>query len=332
MTRVPISSIVGRWLAVFLCGSLLASCAETEFLAQTAKQISRVGETPSSSAGTYKIGNPYQIKGAWYQPVVDYGYDETGIASWYGPKFHGRSTANGERFDMNQLTAAHRTLPLPSFVRVTNLENGRSLVLRVNDRGPFARGRIIDISRRGAQLLGFERNGTARVRVAVLAAQSQAIAARMQGTQLASADSPLTVDSLPTVSVSSESLPPPPGGKEANNREIASLPSPVPTVAEPVAVEAKELTDPVVGVVSSVPAEQTQIFIQAGAFGLYDNANRVRANIASIGNVNISSVLINNRDLFRVRVGPVASVEEADTVLEQVARAGYNDARIIIAD
>ncbi|MGH6980426.1 MAG: septal ring lytic transglycosylase RlpA family protein, partial [Stellaceae bacterium] len=125
---------------------------------------------PSSSAtvhspGTYKVGKPYQIDGIWYYPREDWSYDETGIASWYGEQFHGRYTADGEIFNLNDMTAAHRTLPMPVVVRVTNLENGRSIKLRVNDRGPYARGRIIDVSRRAAQMLGFEGQGTAKVRV-----------------------------------------------------------------------------------------------------------------------------------------------------------------------
>ena len=92
----------------------------------------------------YKVGAPYQINGVWYYPAADYSYDETGVASWYGEQFDRKYTANGEIFDLNELTAAHRTLPMPSIVQVTNLTNGRSLQLRVNDRGPFARGRIIE--------------------------------------------------------------------------------------------------------------------------------------------------------------------------------------------
>ena len=97
---------------------------------QAGRPCRRTDQRRPDQTGVYKVGKPYQIRGAWYYPAVDYEYSETGIASWYGPKFHGRDTANGERFDMNLLTAAHRTLPLPSFVRVTNLDNGRSLVLR----------------------------------------------------------------------------------------------------------------------------------------------------------------------------------------------------------
>jgi rare lipoprotein A len=126
--------------------------------------------------GSYRVGEPYQIKGVWYSPAVDYNYDRTGTASWYGEEFEGRLTANGEIFDLNALTAAHTTLPLPSIVQVTNLENGRSLQLRVNDRGPFVDGRLIDVSRRAAQLLGFESQGTTLVRVTILRDESIAAA------------------------------------------------------------------------------------------------------------------------------------------------------------
>ncbi|GER08180.1 hypothetical protein GCM10007972_04650 [Iodidimonas muriae] len=121
--------------------------------------------SPPSPTGAQKVGKPYQVAGIWYYPAHDHDYDEVGTASWYGPKFHGRPTANGEVFDMNKVSAAHPTLPLPSHVRVTNLDNGRAITVRINDRGPFARGRILDLSRRAAQLLGFEKQGTAKVRV-----------------------------------------------------------------------------------------------------------------------------------------------------------------------
>ena len=121
--------------------------------------------TVPPNAGVYKVGAPYQVADTWYYPREQPDYDETGIASWYGSAFHGRATANGERFDSNALSAAHRTLPMPVNVRVTNLDNGRSLVVRVNDRGPFAKGRIIDLSEHAAALLGYKAQGTARVRV-----------------------------------------------------------------------------------------------------------------------------------------------------------------------
>ncbi|MFZ1988361.1 MAG: septal ring lytic transglycosylase RlpA family protein [Alphaproteobacteria bacterium] len=123
---------------------------------------------PARNAGTYRVGQPYQVAGTWYYPKEQPNYDEVGLASWYGPGFHGHLTADGEVYDQRSLTAAHATLPLPVNVRVTNLDNGRSIVLRVNDRGPFHPGRIIDVSQRAAELLGFREAGTARVRVEYL--------------------------------------------------------------------------------------------------------------------------------------------------------------------
>jgi rare lipoprotein A len=118
--------------------------------------------------GTYRVGEPYVIGGRTYIPREEPDYRAQGIASWYGDWFHGRLTANGERYDMHAISAAHPTLPLPSYVRVTNLENNRSLVVRVNDRGPFRDGRIIDMSLRAAKLLGFYERGLARVQVEYL--------------------------------------------------------------------------------------------------------------------------------------------------------------------
>ena len=133
---------------------------------------------PAAPGGAYKVGKPYVIGGVRYVPRADPDYDRTGMASWYGPGFHGKRTANGEVYDMDALTAAHPTLPMPSRVRVTNLENGRSIVLRINDRGPFAKGRIIDVSRRAARELGFLSQGVTRVRVRVLDSRGFAAADR----------------------------------------------------------------------------------------------------------------------------------------------------------
>lgn len=117
-----------------------------------------------------KVGKPYQVAGRWYYPKHDPDYDATGSASWYGPQFHGKKTANGETYNMNRLTAAHPTLPMPCYVTVTNSANGRTIVVRINDRGPYKRGRIIDLSKRAADLLGYAGHGTANVRVRYLRA------------------------------------------------------------------------------------------------------------------------------------------------------------------
>lgn len=128
-----------------------------------------------SNGNYYKIGTPYRINGRWYHPREDENYVEEGVASWYGPDFHLKATANGEEFDKYQMTAAHRTLPLPSIVRVTNLENGKSVLLRVNDRGPFVDDRIIDVSKMASKALGFYGKGLARVRVTYDKAASDAL-------------------------------------------------------------------------------------------------------------------------------------------------------------
>jgi rare lipoprotein A len=115
--------------------------------------------------GVYKVGTPYQIAGQWHTPAENPSYDQTGVASWYGSDFHGRRTSNGETYDMNAVTAAHRTLPMPSYVYVTNVANNRTILVRVNDRGPYAHGRIIDLSRTAAEALDVVHHGTGTVRV-----------------------------------------------------------------------------------------------------------------------------------------------------------------------
>jgi rare lipoprotein A len=165
--------LVARYGPLLLLLSLCVSCSEINYHAFRGNRYSRATNWDEDldyrrrggQRGTYKVGRPYKILGKEYCPEEDKSYREVGVASWYGEDFHSRKTANGDIFDMNSMTAAHRTLPMPSIVRVTNLENGKSAVLEVNDRGPFANDRIIDVSRRAAQRLGFVEKGIARVKV-----------------------------------------------------------------------------------------------------------------------------------------------------------------------
>ncbi len=156
------------------CMLLLAGCASSHSPGAPAgyaqpQQPASHARLPAGNGGSYKTGRPYRVAGKTYYPMQSVGhYDETGIASWYGRDFHGRKTANGERYDMHALSAAHKTLPMPTLVRVTNLENGRSVIVRVNDRGPFVKNRLIDLSYAAARRLGFQDKGTARVRVQTL--------------------------------------------------------------------------------------------------------------------------------------------------------------------
>ena len=176
-----------RKIEIVICSclmALLSACVSTDTQTYGGDNYYSQVRRIKKQGGVYKIGKPYKIKGTWYYPKEDYHYSEVGIASWYGSDFHNKKTANGEKYDMNTLTAAHRTLPLPSVVRVTNLENGRSLVLRVNDRGPYAKNRIIDISKRGAALLGYQTQGTAKVKVEVLEKESKLLKQALLGQEL----------------------------------------------------------------------------------------------------------------------------------------------------
>lgn len=173
-------------LAVGACGTTEQSSKAPEPPKQVKRTIAKnpppppgkphKDAAPLGPGGIYKVGNPYKVGGVWYYPAVDPGYDETGVASWYGPKFHGKRTANGEMFDQHAITAAHKTLPLPSWVEVTNLKNNKTLIVRVNDRGPYAHNRILDLSRAAANELGFLNAGTTPVRVRVVAPRTVEVA------------------------------------------------------------------------------------------------------------------------------------------------------------
>lgn len=163
MTHSQTLAAKARLALVLLAGASLAACATPRY----PSQMAGVGPAPKGQ-GTYKVGDPYQVGGVWYVPREQPDYDVVGIASWYGDAFHLKATANGEIFDMNAVSAAHTTLPLPSIVEVTNLENGRKLAVRVNDRGPFVGDRIIDLSHEAARQLGYDRKGLAKVRVRYL--------------------------------------------------------------------------------------------------------------------------------------------------------------------
>ena len=138
---------------------------ESEWGVSASRRVAGPGERIPKGGGHYKVGQPYQVGGRWYHPREQPDYDRVGVASWYGPKFHGRKTANGEVFDMYALTAAHPTLPMPSYAYVTNPSNGRTVLVRINDRGPYVGDRMIDLSRETARVLGLKSGGTGRVRV-----------------------------------------------------------------------------------------------------------------------------------------------------------------------
>ncbi|MDP9195989.1 MAG: septal ring lytic transglycosylase RlpA family protein [Pseudomonadota bacterium] len=325
-----------RFPAAVLLLAFMAACTPSVQSPGTAKQAGLAG-TGKVGPGGYKIGNPYQINGVWYYPKEDFGYDETGIASWYGADFHNRRTSNGETFDKNELTAAHKTLPMPSLVRVTNLENGRSIVARVNDRGPFTPGRVIDLSQRGAQLLGFEGNGTAKVRVQILADESRTLAEAAKKGQPATAvaaagSAEPKVEAAPVTPVQvakADPLPPPSASNPTAQPVAATKPAEPEKVALPGRIEENRFLP--AAKVDNVPVKgERAIWIQAGAFSIPENATRLKEKLAAIGATVISPVTVGEAQLHRVRVGPVADVAKADEVLDRVISMGLNGARIVV--
>lgn len=311
----------------------LAACAEVELVSHAAKQVQP--DPQSRGAGHYKVGNPYEIDGVWYYPEIDYRYRETGIASWYGPKFHGKATANGEVFNQYDLTAAHRTLPLPSMVRVTNLENGRSIVVRVNDRGPFKNGRIIDLSTRGAQLLGFHRDGTAKVLVEILEPESRQLASAAQ-TRDAADTAPEAVPVVPVHAVALEGGAVD-GGLNGSldsrvNGSHATAALPATAASDAIQSDARPpLIEPEPdGRVTRLPVRDTSIYVQAGAFVRRDNAVRLGARLSVFGSTSITESVKGRQVYYRVRLGPVPSVEDADRLLATLVENGHRDARVVV--
>ncbi|NCC23433.1 MAG: septal ring lytic transglycosylase RlpA family protein [Alphaproteobacteria bacterium] len=314
----------------------LTGCSQAQLGAHVAKKI-----TPDRPQGYFKVGNPYKVMGQHYTPRESYDLVETGIASWYGTEFHGKPTANGELFDRRELTAAHRTLQMPSLVRVTNLENGRSLVVRVNDRGPFKRGRIIDLSEKAAELLGFKNQGTARVRLQVLDRESRAIAeAARRGVDTSGVEVALNGGQnilQPTYQTASATEQPPVGSayqtasvQPVEARPLAPPPGQAASAPRPITGHmqgGRFLPDPVV---SQLPVAPTAIFVQTGAFTVKENAAAYASSLSRLGEARIYSAAINGQQFYRVRFGPFGSVSQADAMLDRLASAQINQAMIVV--
>jgi len=300
----------------------------------------------------YKIGKPYQVKGKWYYPKEQPDYDEIGRASWYGERFHGLMTSNGERFDMNKLTAAHRTLPMPSLLRVTNIANGRSVVVRLNDRGPFADDRILDVSRAAARKLGFMESGVAEVRVVylgpapLLGDEAASVAYPAQEVQVASASDSgaatmamsAVIPPAPAVAARAEPVsisrsprrpaPPPPSAGRAT-REPPSRPAPVPaapnTAAPP---EAAATPAPPPEAAAAAPA-QSLLFVQVASLSSSENASRLKTELEAFGASQVGLADVNGKRFYRVRVGPMTSRSEAEAVRAELSAAGFRGSMIV---
>ena len=310
-----------RAFAIALTLLIMQGCSSLELAVDLYKKQTRdTVERSVVSAPRYKVGNPYKVGGVWYYPERNLTYDETGIGSWYGDEFAGKLTANGEIFDPELVTAAHKTLPMPSVVRVTNLDNGKSLVVRINDRGPFVAGRIIDLSREAARRIGYEEDGLARVRVQVLAEQSLRLEKLAKDGKLPTVYGTGT-GAMPVVAAAA---------KPKVNLRVKSNTGRSAYSSNNGQSALDLLSQSRVGEVISVAPVTTQIWVQVGAFHSKSSAASVLAQIEILGNGEISSLLKAGQTLHRVRLGPVQTVSEADKLLDGVMNIGFSGASIIV--
>jgi rare lipoprotein A len=284
----------------------MLGCAAIAALALQACATVEPKLPPAARAGaSYKVGKPYQVGGVWYVPKEQPGYDEKGIASWYGPGFHMKATASGELFDQDMPSAAHTTLPLPSIVEVTNLENGRRLNVRVNDRGPFVGDRIIDLSKEAARQLDFDRKGLARVRVRYVG-RGDLPTDRPAGRQYAQV-APAPAAPAPVYVAAAAPIVPlwPPA------EEVVATPAPAP-------IAVADLAPP--------PAP---FRVQAAAFSDPVNAERAVVRLSPEGSAAIEPLERDGVILYRVVVESGADELEAEALRERVAAIGFTDARVI---
>ena len=282
--------------ALVTSGLALNGCSSTSdpFAGVGSPMYQGSGPLPKGG-GRYHVGKPYEVGGRRYYPAEDESYDRVGQASWYGPQFHRRMTSNGEWFDQDYLSAAHPTLPLPSYARVTNLENGRNLVVRVNDRGPFVADRIIDLSKKSADVLDIRRKGTAKVRVQYLG------------------PAPLNDEGAHLASMN-----------RGNPVMVAGTPPAAPSQPQP--------TQPAsFAVAGESPGRGSGIYVQVGSFSDPSNAGRAEANLASLGPVVTTPVDVERGRFYRVRLGPLRDQASADAALARIQAAGHHDARVVVA-
>jgi len=289
-----------RQVAIFLALLIVSACSSTPPRGgggyyqddgpppSAPTDIWQLPEPVPKNEALSKYGNkPYSVFNKTYYPLKDIsGYRERGVASWYGRKFHGKRASSGETYDMYALTAAHKTLPLPSYARVRNLANNRSLVVRVIDRGPFLDNRLIDLSYTAAARLGILGAGTGLVEVEGL-----------------TADDPPPKDGPVSREAGSRERPPP---KDAS-------------VAHPAGDREPSAAAP-------------KLYVQAGAFANLENARALGARLESgdFKPIEIQTAQLDNRAVHRVRIGPLASVEEGDRVAARVAGLGIDNAYIIV--
>ena len=270
---------------------------------------------PPPAPGHYTLGAPFELGGVWYYPKDRNEYEATGLAA-VAPDREG-ATSDGETFDQTALAGSHHTLQLPSVVRVTNLENGRQILLRLNDRGPDNPGRLAGLTRHAAELLGAA-DGT-QIRVVLDSETTRALIEQVGGGPA------LAIEPAPREAVAAEALAPPPGVAQSNRRYgLAALP-----VAQGGETHAPHVPDRFPDEVLQGPPEPGRIMLRASEFGRADYANRVAAQLAGL-DARVERVAEGRSSRFLVQAGPFASVASADAALDQARRAGVIDSRLVV--
>ncbi len=314
-------------LAVGFVGLALAGCshhsgahrsghhgfatAATDPFAGKGSPIYHGGQIPFGG-GRYQVGNAYQVAGRWFNPREQPGYDKSGVASWYGEAFHRRKTSNGEWFDMETLTAAHATLPLPSYALVTNLENNRQVVVRINDRGPFVGSRVIDLSKRAADVLGYRANGKAHVRVKLI---GPAPSEDSMGHMLAMNDAMHRGASMGQLVAMSNDV-----SAHAPPTQVAEI------VAPPVVVHAPKVQQ---ATFTPAPQEPQSFIIRVGVYHSLENASSAYQQLQSFGPTRIIRAVGANGPLFRVEMGPLDNRADAEAALNTALGSGFEDAKLV---
>ena len=298
---------------------LLAACAQTPrhpnpahaatapppatVLPRNAPDVSQIPDAVPRAEPRSAFGNPpyYYVGGRRYAVLPSAsGYVERGVASWYGTEFHGLRTSTGEPYDMFAMTAAHKTLPLPCYARISNLANGRSVVVRINDRGPFVANRIIDLSYSAAVRLDMIRTGTAFVEVDVLNPAAPTLTASM----------PVTLPSVQAASIGVSSVP---AMNVAPAATTASVAAPTTSTAP----------------ASAQPTPAAALYIQVGAYARADNAAGALRRLRAAGFDNVFTLAPgSHQPLQRVRIGPIASVQQFDTMIGRLGALGFSSARL----
>ena len=287
-----ISLLIAGGLVLSACSS--GSKISDPFAGKGSPVYKKAGPIPKGG-GRRHLGKAYTVGGRKFYPKLDPNYNKVGIASWYGGRFHKRKTANGEWYDMNDITAAHKTLPIPSYARVTNLSTGKQLIVRINDRGPFVNTRIIDLSRKSADILGTRRSGLKKVRVEYIGPAPL----RTNGSDLAAMNRQLKNGASKSQLIALAN------GRRSGPTRVASANT------------------------SSYTNSLGAYYVQVGAFGVEENARRAKSRASSIGKAIISPANGSYGTIYRVRIGPLSNERQAIQVQQRAVNNGHYDAKVV---